>query len=336
MPIELTTESKIYRLKQPFQITNYCFETAEIIMVTLNNTEHYGRGEAVGVYYLADDVENIRDTIKRFDPELKAGLTREELRYLLPSGGARNAVDCALWELESRQSGRSVWELAAVPRPRKLVTTFTIPVIDPADIVDRITPLQAARAIKLKLDGDLATDIERIRCLRQLRPDVWIGVDANQGYDLNKLDLLLEHLISAEVALIEQPLPRGSEQDLAGMKCPIPIGADESIQDLQEFYELQGYFDVINIKLDKCGGLTEGLAIARAAIRLGKQVMVGCMSSTALSTAPQFVLGQLCSIVDLDGPYFLAEDPWNIPLYHDGYISLPAGFWGAAGDDYAS
>jgi L-alanine-DL-glutamate epimerase-like enolase superfamily enzyme len=185
-----------------------------------------------------------------------------------------------------------------------------------------------ARALKLKLTGDLEDDIARVRAVRAARPDCWIGVDANQGFGIADLPALVEVLVEADVKLLEQPLRRGAEADLDGFSCPIPIAADESVLTLADVPGLVGRFNVVNIKLDKCGGLTEGLAMARKARELGLGVMVGNMVSTSLAMAPAFVVGQLCDVVDLDGPIFLAKDREPGIVYEDGYVRCPDNVWG--------
>jgi L-alanine-DL-glutamate epimerase-like enolase superfamily enzyme len=193
------------------------------------------------------------------------------------------------------------------------------------DAIDHV----AARSLKLKLIGD-GGDADRVRAVRAVRPDVWLGVDANQGLDRKKLEDLMPALVEAGVSLIEQPVPIGADSLLDGLNAPIPIAADESAQTLADLAALRGRYDVINIKLDKCGGLTEGLAIARAARNFGLQVMVGNMVGTSLGMAPSFVVGQLCDIVDLDGPLLLARDRHRAVVYADGRIDCPPGIWGAA------
>jgi L-alanine-DL-glutamate epimerase-like enolase superfamily enzyme len=186
-----------------------------------------------------------------------------------------------------------------------------------------------AKALKLKLSGDCDIDIERVRAVRKVRPDVWIGVDANQGYTAASIGNLIPVLMDCGVALLEQPFKRGAEAQHDGLKLPLPVAADESCLDLVELETLPGRFDVVNIKLDKCGGLTEALAIARRAAELGLKVMVGNMCGTSLSMAPGFVVGQLCDIVDLDGPIFLKADRQPAVSYADGLIWCGPEVWGA-------
>jgi L-alanine-DL-glutamate epimerase-like enolase superfamily enzyme len=259
-------------------------------------------------------------------PEIERGIDRESLRMLLPAGGARNAIDAALWDLEAKRAGVPVWQIAGTPAPVPLTTTFTVGAGTPSEMAQTARSYTTARAIKLKLTGDDPAGC--VRAVRAARPDVWLGVDANQGFTRASLERALPQMIEAGVALIEQPVPVGQDATLNGLRSPIPIAADESVQDLAGMAALVGLYNVVNIKLDKCGGLTEGLAMAREARRLGFQVMVGCMSGTSLSMAPAFVLGQLCDFVDLDGPTFLASDR-DIPAsYADGDIWCPDALWG--------
>ena len=287
-----------------------------------------GRGEAAGVYYNSDDQDHMVEVIERVRPEIESGLSRNNLQDLLPPGGARNALDCAMWELDVLLAKVPVWALAGVRKPRPLVTTFTLPADDPAALAPKIERLSFARSIKLKLDGDVDVDRERIAVVRAARPDTWLAVDANQGFTPDNLDALAQAARDFSVSLIEQPLKRGEEAALEGWRPGVPVAADESILDLAELQERANYFDVINIKLDKCGGLTEALKMVRASRMLGKQVMVGNMGGSTLAMAPGFVLGQLCDVVDLDGPFGLADDPLAKEIYSDGSIFVPETIWG--------
>jgi len=328
-PLTLTHFRDAMVFREPFRISGYLFESMPAVIATLSDGALTGRGEAAGVYYLDDDSAHMEAEIERCRTAIEAGIDREALRALLPPGGARNALDCALWELESLRAGVPVWQLAGVGRPKPLVTTFTLPADEPAEILRRLAGLPAVKAIKLKLEGDLAADAERVRAVRDTLPHVWLGVDANQGYGGDDLDGLVAMLVDQRVALLEQPIRRGDEALLDGWHSPIPVAADESVLDLAEIDLHRHRFQVINIKLDKCGGLTEALMMADHARRLGLKVMVGNMAGATLSAAPAFVLAQLCDIVDLDGPWFLADDPLAAGLYRDGEIMVPAALWGA-------
>jgi L-alanine-DL-glutamate epimerase-like enolase superfamily enzyme len=325
----LTVEKAAIRFAEPFRITGYVFEAMPSIIAQIVEGESMGRGEAAGVYYLGDDQDHMLGMIEPVRAAIEAGLSREDLQEALPPCGARNALDCALWELDSRLQQIAVWKLAGVPRPKPLITTFTLPADDPSVLALKVRRLSFAKAIKLKLDGDVDTDRERMKAVRDARPDVWLAVDANQGFVPADLDALGSAARDHSVSLIEQPLKRGEEESLEGWEPGIPVAADESILDLAELEDRARYFDVINIKLDKCGGLTEALKMARAARTLGKRVMVGNMGGSTLAMAPGFVLGQTCDIVDLDGPYGLAEDPLAEHIYRDGAIFVPEGLWGS-------
>lgn len=327
LSLEVAVES--LPLAKPFRISGHVFTHSDLVVVTLSDGVHSGRGEASGVYYLNDNVPEMLQAIEAVRPEIERGIDRAGLQTLMPAGGARNALDCALWELEAKQTGRSVWDIAGFETSRPLLTTMTLGADTPEVMAEGATVGYAqARALKLKLTGDLEDDIARVRAVRAARPDCWIGVDANQGYGIADLPALVEVLVEADVKLLEQPLRRGAEADLDGFSCPIPIAADESVLTLADVPGLVGRFNVVNIKLDKCGGLTEGLAMARKARELGLGVMVGNMVSTSLAMAPAYVVGQLCDVVDLDGPIFLAKDREPSIVYEDGYVRCPDNVWG--------
>jgi len=318
-----------HRLAAPFRIAGYVFEDSDVVVAELVNGEHRGRGEAAGVYYLGDDAEHIIAQLESNRDAVEACESRIELREILPAGGARNAVDCAMWELEAKQQETTVWRLAGLDRPKPLVTTFTLGADTPQQMAQGARDYVSAQAIKLKLTGNSDLDLERVEAVREARPDVWLGVDANQGFQIGQLKTVVEALAQDRVSLVEQPLARGHEAELEGFKSPIPIAADESALTLDDVAGLKGRFDVINIKLDKCGGLTEALMIAEEARRLGLGVMVGNMVGTSLAMAPAFVLGQLCDFVDLDGPTFLEQDRTPSVIYGDGQIWCPDEVWGS-------
>ena len=188
-----------------------------------------GEGEAAGVYYLGDDVARMWEAIEHVRRDIEAGVDRESLQSLLPPGGARNALDCALWDLEAQRLGQPVWRIAGLERPRPLLTTLTIQANDPATMAEMPRSLMPWRSLKLKLTGELPLDAERVRAVRTARPDAWIGVDANQGYTPASLSALMPDLVACKVKLVEQPLARGREAELDGLRCPIPVAADESV-----------------------------------------------------------------------------------------------------------
>lgn len=318
-----------YPLKMPFRITDYTMEDAEVVTVTLERNGHRGWGEASGVYYrVDDDIPGVVRQIEAVRSQIEGGISRQLLQELLPTGGARNALDCALWDLEAKETGCTAWQIAGLKRPRALLTTFTVGANSPAEMAADAHAYGQAKAIKLKLTGEPA-DADRVRAVRAARPDVWLGVDANQGFTLESLDTLMPVLVDSRVQLIEQPFRVGQEAQLDGLHSPIPIAADESAQGLADLPALLGRFEVVNIKLDKCGGLTEGLLMAQAARRQGLSVMVGNMVGTSLAMAPSFLVGQLCNVVDLDGPVFLRTDRVHSVQYENGNIHCPDAVWGA-------
>ncbi|MEO7240512.1 MAG: dipeptide epimerase [Sphingomicrobium sp.] len=327
--LALSHQVETRRLNAPFRIAGYVFEDLELIVVTLDDGAHRGRGEAAGVYYLGDDTAHMVAALEAQRSAIEGCESREQLRSILPPGGTRNAVDCALWELEASRAGTPVWQLAGIAEPKPLITTMTLGADAPEAMADGARGLTQARSIKLKLTGDLELDLARVRAVRAARPEVWLGVDANQGYGIGDLAALAAGMAEQHVALIEQPLARGAEADLDGFASPIPLAADESALSLADVAGLAGRFDVLNIKLDKCGGLTEALLMAAEARRLGLGVMVGNMVGTSLAMAPGFILGQLCDLVDLDGALFLAEDRSPGVVYADGRIDCPPAVWGS-------
>lgn len=313
---------------QPFRISGHVFTETALLVAELSDGTHRGRGEGAGVYYLGDDAAHMLAEAERVRPAIEAGATRAELQALLPAGGARNALDCAYWELEAKQAGRPVWALAGLAEPRPLLSTLTLGADRPDVMAAAAQRLDPDAPVKVKLTGDLDEDVARVEAIRAARPEAWIGVDANQGYGRETLEALLPVLVANRVAQLEQPLRRGDEASLDGLERPLPFVADESAVTLADTDGLVGRFDVVNIKLDKCGGLTEGLAIAHRARALGLDVMVGNMMGTSLSMAPSYVLGQLCDVVDLDGPTFLAKDRVPGVSYREGRVHCPPGLWG--------
>lgn len=315
-------------MREPFRIAGYQFDSMPSVVATIEEHGSIGAGEAAGVYYLDDDPVHIADEIERVRPAIEAGAGRTELQSLLGPGGARNALDCALWDLEAQRTGQPVWRSAGLDQVHPLVTTFTLPADTPEEILARLANFPPARALKLKLDGDLDADIERMRAVRAARPDVWLGVDANQGYSAKSFDALAAALVECGVSLLEQPIRRGEEAQLDGWRCPVPVAADESILDCSELEAHRHRFDVVNIKLDKCGGLTEALRMVDLARQLDVRLMVGNMAGSSLAMAPAFIVGQSCEIVDLDGAWFLADDPVAPSMYVAGTCRVPKGFWG--------
>jgi L-alanine-DL-glutamate epimerase-like enolase superfamily enzyme len=314
--------------QRPFRITGHVFDGIDLVVAAVRADGLCGRGEAAGVYYHGETAAGMKAQIDA----LGAGgldLDRERLLAAMPAGGARNAVDCALWELESRRAAQPVWKLAGLQGVRPLPTTWTLGAEDAGAMARRATQYAQARMLKLKLVGDGA-DAGRVAAVRAARPDAWIGVDANQGFTRDSFHDLVPTLVAARVQLVEQPFPTDKDHWLDGLASPIPLAADESVQVRADIERLVGRVDMINIKLDKAGGLTEALAMVALARRLGLKTMVGNMIGTSLSTAPGFVLGQLCDLADLDGPLLLSRDRTPSVAYADGSVSCPDDVWGHA------
>lgn len=325
--MQLKVRTERWPLRQTQRITGYSFTDVETVFVSLSQDGLEGRGEANGVYYRGEEPAGMVAQIEAVRRELEAGPSREALRGLLPAGGARNAVDCALWELESKRTGRPVWELAGLKSTRPVPTTRTIFADSAEAMAEEARELEGAPSIKLKLLGD-DQDAARIRAVREVWPDVWLCVDANQGFDRAGFAALLPVLVEARVRLIEQPFPAGDEALLDGLERPIPVAADESVQGLADLPALVGRFDVVNLKLDKSGGLTEALLMAREARRLGLGLMTGCMIATSLAMAPAFVLAQLCDVADVDGPLYLSRDREPAVTYAGFRLEAGEDVWG--------
>ena len=327
----LELRSEPLAMKEPFAISGHVFTSMPSVVATLTQDGARGRGEAAGVYYLHDDVARMTTDIERVRGEIESGASRSDLLELLPACGARNALDCALWELEAEQAGVPVWRLAGLSSPRPLITTITAGAASPEQMAAKALSFAGARAIKLKLTGDPDLDAARVEAVAAARPGVWLGVDANQGYDLDGLKAVMPAFVKHQVRLVEQPLPRGQEERLRDLDSPIPLAADESVLTSADLAGLVGLFKVINIKLDKCGGLTEALAMVDQAKRIGFDLMVGNMAGTSWAMAPAFIVGQSCDVVDLDGPLSLQTDRTPPVTYEDGFVWCDEVVWGGAG-----
>ncbi|HEX2594377.1 MAG TPA: dipeptide epimerase, partial [Rhizomicrobium sp.] len=282
--------------------------------------------EAAGVYYHQEDPRGMRGQMEEVRAAIEAGPSRATLREILPPGGARNAIDCALWDLEAKEQGTPAWHSAGLAAPRLLPTTMTLGADTPDETARRALEFKDAPRLKMKLTGD--GDAPRLRAVRKARPDAWIGVDANQGFTRATLEKIYPVFLETDVRLIEQPVKIGAEAELDGFQSAIPMAADESLQSLTDIGALKGRFQVGNIKLDKCGGLTEALMMAKELRRIGLTPMVGCMGGTSLSIAPALIVGQMCDLVDLDGPVFLAGDRDARATYAGGMVSYGDVGWG--------
>ena len=295
-----------WELTQPFRIAGMRWTTSRCLVVQLNQDGFIGRGEAQGVYYLDETADSIFAQAHKAAAEIRKGITREDLQTLLPPGGARNAIDCALWDLECKKSGKTIWQLTGI-EPKPVTTVFTIGLEDtPKAMAAKAAAAIDAPLLKIKLDGHLP--YEKLAAIRAARPDAELVVDANQGWSFELLQEVIPKCVDLNLGMIEQPLARGDDAMLEGFKSPITLVADESCLHSGELETAARRYSMINIKQDKTGGLTEALRLARMAKEKGCKLMVGNMVGTSLSMAPSFVVAQLCDFVDIDGPLLLKYD----------------------------
>lgn len=329
MTRRLSVYRTAWRLRSPFRITGRVFEQVEPIVVEIAEDGCIGRGEGLGVYYLDETADSLLAEVAAVKGDVEAGLTREELLTHMPAGGARNAIDCALWDLEAKVAGSSVADAIGISlAPVTTVETIGIePTVDA--MAARARALQGFGMLKVKLDAE--APVERLRAIRAARPDAVLVVDANQAFDIALLERILPSLAELRIAMIEQPLPRGADDALLGFVSPIPLCADESCLHRGELEAAMAKYDMINIKLDKTGGLTEALALAKAARAAGRKLMVGNMMGSSLSMAPALHVAQLADLIDLDGPLHQCEDYLAGVTYVGDRVAPPApGFWGTA------
>jgi L-alanine-DL-glutamate epimerase-like enolase superfamily enzyme len=311
----------------PFRISNAVWETFPGIVVELQDGDLVGRGEAEGVYYFDETPTTMTAQVEEVANRIEAGASRMDLLELLPPGGARNAIDAALWDLEAKRAGKRVWELTGIDL-KKIVTVFTIGLEDePETMAEKAAAASYQPVLKIKLGAD--RPVERVEAIRCARPDATLAIDANQGWDFDQLKEVAPRLKKLAVTMIEQPLPRGGDEALEAYEPPLPLCGDESCVHGGELEQAARRYQMINIKLDKCGGLTHGIEIAREARRRDLGLMVGCMGGTSLAMAPAFVVGLLCDFHDLDGPLLLKND-WAFGLkFNEGVVEPPPSrLWG--------
>ncbi len=317
-----------WEMREVFATSRDAITHIPVILVTLTDaTGRIGRGEAAGVDYDGETPESMVAQIAAVEGALHDGLGQAELARLLPAGGARNALDCALWDLRAKQTGIPVWRAAGLAAPHPVTTVLTIGLGDEADTRRKARESLAYPVLKLKLDADRHLDVVRI--VREERPHARILVDANQAWSRAILERLLPALVAFGVELVEQPVPRHEDASLDGLVSPIPLAADESCVDRSSYATLAGRYAFVNIKLDKCGGFTEALAMSGEARRHDFGLMVGNMCGTSLAMAPGFLIAQTCSYVDLDGPLLQRLDRESPIVFEGGLMHVPErALWG--------
>ena len=314
-------------IARPFTIARGTKTSADVVVATIDDGEQRGRGECVPYGRFGESVAQVAATINAF----KGPFDRPALLTAMPAGAARNAIDCALWDLESQRAKRPVWQLAGRPRPVDVVTAFTLSMDAPAAMGEQAAAERDRPLLKLKLgSGDVSVDIERLGAVRESAPAARLIVDANEGWCLAALEHFLPAALAAGVELIEQPLPEGADDGLLGRDQPVPIGADESFRDGVNLAALAERYSTLNVKLDKTGGLTHALALVAAAQTHGVDIMLGCMVATSLAIAPALLLAADAKFVDLDGPLLLARDRSPGLAYRAGRATYRPGVWGFA------
>ena len=319
----LTVTRDTFRLTQVFTISRGSRTEARVLTVRLVRGGVEGRGECVPYARYGESLESVGEQIAR----LPDGITRADLQSALPPGAARNAVDCALWDWEARHAGRRVWEIAGLPAPGPVLTAFTLSLDDPDRM--RAEAVKNAHRPLLKIKLGTPDDMARLAAVRAGAPRARIIVDANEGWTTEIYADLAPHLQRLGVALVEQPLPAGADEMLAEIARPVPVCADESCHDRQSLPDLAGKYDMVNIKLDKTGGLTEALALRDLARAQGYGVMVGCMVGSSLAMAPATLVAQGADVADLDGPLLLAEDRAHPLVYDEAGVHPPGRqLWG--------
>ena len=308
--MRITVTPDTFKLAQVFTISRGSRTEAKVLTVRVNDGTHKGWGECVPYARYGETLDSVTEEIL----SLPGDVTRAGLYDQLPAGAARNAVDCALWDLEAKRAGKRVWQLAGLGAPGPEITAYTLSLADPAEMQAQAAKNAFRPLLKIKLGTP--DDMPRLEAVRSGAPQSRIIIDANEGWSAAVYADLAPHLVRLGVDLVEQPLPAGDDDALIGMDRPVPVCADESAHDRASLPGLKGKYDVVNIKLDKTGGLTEALALRNAALAEGYQVMVGCMVGSSLAMAPATLVAQGAMVTDLDGPLLLAEDR-DTPLQFD-------------------
>ena len=324
----LTVTVECWPIRGAFTIARGSKREAAVVVVKIGDGRHAGCGECVPYVRYGESVAGVVKDIEACRPALARGLDREVLTQLLPAGAARNALDCALWDLEAKQSGTPVAARAGRVHLHEVPTAFTISLADPRTMAaEAETAARAHPLLKLKLGG--AGDAARLRAVRAAAPNARLIADANEAWQPHEAEWLLGVAADEGVELVEQPLPSGDDAMLATIDRPVPVCADESAHDSLSLESLADRYDAVNIKLDKTGGLTEAITTAACARALGLKIMVGSMVATSLAMAPALLLAQDADWVDLDGPLLLARDRVNGLAYADGMVFPPSpALWG--------
>ncbi len=317
-------EKETWPLVRPFTTARHYLEDIQTLYVEINDGQNRGRGEAVGVDNLGENIHKIFDQASAYLQ--RDSLDHEQLSLVLPAGGARNAIDCALWDLKCKRENRSIWEILGL-EPHPVMTVFTIPLESVESMAAKAAEASAYPHLKIKLNAE--QPLEKIEAIRAARPDATLIIDCNQGWDIDVLQRCAPVMAEFGVEMIEQPLKVGQDEALKTYRAPVPLCADESCNTSADLPYLAERYQMVNIKLDKTGGLTEALKLAMEANQLGLGLMVGNMLGTSLAMAPAFVIAQFCKYVDLDGPLLQKDDREHPLTYDRGLIQVPTSeLWG--------
>jgi L-alanine-DL-glutamate epimerase-like enolase superfamily enzyme len=325
--IKVNVSRERWPIAGTFAISRGAKTEAEVVVVELSDGKYRGRGECVPYARYGETVDGVAADISALAPALEQGLDRTGLQKALHPGAARNALDCAFWDLEAKRANVRAHALAGIAALKPLTTAYTISIDTPETMAAAAARAAARPVLKVKLGGQ--GDADRIAAVRRAAPKAELIVDANEGWTPENLGQNLAACAAASVTLVEQPLPASDDTALALLPRPIPVCADESVHDRASLKALVGKYDAVNIKLDKAGGLTEALMLAAEARALGFEIMVGCMVSTSLAIAPAVLVAQGARVVDLDGPLLLAKDRPD-GLRYDGSMLFPPepALWG--------
>ncbi|UVK37175.1 dipeptide epimerase [Mesorhizobium sp. AR10] len=323
----ISVEAERFPIAGAFTISRGSKTEAEVIVCTVSEGDHSGRGECVPYKRYGESLDGVRDAIEAMREQIAGGISRAVLLDAMPAGAARNAIDCALWDLEAKISGKPVAAEICTAAPRALETAFTVSLGEPEAMAAQARANAARPLLKVKIGGD--NDVARIRAVRDAAPNSRIILDANEGWTNENIVANLAFASEHRIALIEQPLPAGHDEILRHIAHPVPICADESVHEADNLAALVGLYDAVNIKLDKSGGLTAALVLRNRARDLGFGVMIGCMVGTSLAMAPAVLLAQDADFVDLDGPLLLAKDREPGLVYRGSLVSPPnSALWG--------
>lgn len=316
-----------FALSSPFRISRGVKTAADVVTVALREDGLEGRGEGVPYPRYGESVELVLAQIATANDALEAGAGREELLALMPPGAARNAVDCALWDLEAKRAGKTVAELIGAPSPGRIATALTVVIDTPEAMARAAATIAAAPLLKLKVDS--RDPAAAVRAVRASAPEAALIVDPNESWNEVLLRAVMPVLEECGVALLEQPVPAGEDAWLEDYASPVPICADEAIHTVAELDVVAARYDAVNVKLDKAGGLTAGLELAAATRQRGLKLMTGCMVCSSLGIAPALHVARLSDWADLDGPLWLAEDRAGGVRVEGGWLLSPSeGFWG--------